>query len=41
LEKPARIRNLRKDIARIETQLSALRIKAAAKSEKKTATAKA
>ena len=41
LEKPARIRDLRKDIARIETQLSALRIKAAAKSEKKTATAKA
>jgi large subunit ribosomal protein L29 len=30
LEKPARIRDLRKDIARIETQLSALRIKAAA-----------
>ena len=28
LEKPARIRDLRKDIARIETQLSALRNKA-------------
>ena len=28
LEKPARIRELRKDIARIETQLSALRNKA-------------
>jgi large subunit ribosomal protein L29 len=41
LEKPARIRDLRKNIARIETQLSALRIKAAAKSEKKTAAAKA
>ena len=27
LEKPARIRDLRKDIARIETQLSALRNK--------------
>jgi large subunit ribosomal protein L29 len=38
LEKPARIRDLRKDIARIETQLSALRIKAAAN---KPATAKA
>jgi large subunit ribosomal protein L29 len=29
LEKPARIRDLRKDIARIETQLSALRNKKA------------
>jgi large subunit ribosomal protein L29 len=29
LEKPARIRNLRKDIARIETQLSAARNKKA------------
>jgi len=29
LEKPARIRGLRKDIARIETQASALRKKAA------------
>ena len=42
LEKSARIRDLRRDIARIETQLSALRIKAAAKDgAKKTATAKA
>lgn len=30
LEKPARIRDLRKDIARIETQMSALRNKKAA-----------
>jgi large subunit ribosomal protein L29 len=30
LEKPARIRELRRDIARIETQLSALRNKKAA-----------
>lgn len=29
LEKPARLRTLRRDIARIETQLSALRKKAA------------
>jgi large subunit ribosomal protein L29 len=29
LEKPSRMRNLRKDIARIETQLSVLRRKAA------------
>jgi large subunit ribosomal protein L29 len=29
LEKPARLRTLRKDIARIETQISALRNKAA------------
>ncbi|MDB6034562.1 MAG: ribosomal protein [Verrucomicrobiales bacterium] len=29
LEKPARLRTLRKDIARIETQMSALRNKAA------------
>jgi large subunit ribosomal protein L29 len=29
LEKPARLRTLRKDIARIETQISALRKKAA------------
>jgi large subunit ribosomal protein L29 len=52
LEKPARIRDLRRDVARIETQLSALRNKAtndaatkapAAKpaKAKKTATAKA
>ena len=46
LEKPARIRELRKDIARIETQLSALRNKvtneAATKAAgKKTATATA
>ena len=31
LEKPARLRILRKDIARIETQISALRKKSAAK----------
>ncbi len=31
LEKPARLNTLRKDIARIETQISALRIKATAK----------
>lgn len=30
LEKPARLRNLRRDIARIETQISALRAKKAA-----------
>jgi large subunit ribosomal protein L29 len=41
LEKSARIRDLRRDIARIETQLSALRIKAAEKAATKTATAKA
>ena len=29
LEKPARLRNLRKDIARIETRLTQLRMKAA------------
>jgi len=29
LEKPARLRTLRKDIARVETRMSALRIKAA------------
>lgn len=29
LEKPARLRTLRKDIARVETQISALRNKAA------------
>jgi large subunit ribosomal protein L29 len=32
LEKPSRIRHLRKDIARIETQLSSLRNKATKKS---------
>ena len=31
LEKPARLRHLRKDIARIETQISAVRIKGAKK----------
>jgi len=31
LEKPSRIRHLRKDVARIETHLSTLRNKAAAK----------
>lgn len=30
LEKPARLRNLRRDIARIETQISTLRTKKAA-----------
>jgi large subunit ribosomal protein L29 len=30
LEKPSRLRNLRRDIARVETQLSALKNKAAA-----------
>jgi large subunit ribosomal protein L29 len=30
LEKPARLRNLRRDIARVETQVSALRNKTAA-----------
>ena len=30
LEKPARLRNLRRDVARIETQLSAMRQKKAA-----------
>ena len=30
LEKPARLRNLRRDIARIETQISALRTRKAA-----------
>jgi len=30
LEKPARLRNLRRDVARIETQLSAMRRKKAA-----------
>jgi large subunit ribosomal protein L29 len=34
LEKPARIRSLRKDIARIETQISAVRKKAPAKASK-------
>ena len=29
LEKPSRLRNLRKDIARIETRMSTLRLKAA------------
>ena len=38
LEKPARIRTLRKDIARIETQISALSNKAAAKPAVKPAT---
>jgi large subunit ribosomal protein L29 len=37
LEKPARIRELRKDIARIETQLSALRNKATNEAATKTA----
>ena len=41
LEKSARIRDLRRDIARIETQISVLRIKAGNKATKKTATAKA
>ena len=36
LEKPARIRDLRKDIARIETQLSALRNKATNEAATKT-----
>ena len=31
LEKPARLRTLRRDIARIETRISSLRLKAAAK----------
>ena len=31
LEKPSRIRHLRKDVARIETQLSSMRNKAATK----------
>src|SRR3954471_3073752 len=39
LEKPARIRDLRKDIARIETQLSALRNKATDAAATKTAKA--
>ena len=34
LEKPARIRSIRKDIARIETQISAVRKKAPAKAGK-------
>ena len=34
LEKPARIRSIRKDIARIETQISAVRKKAPAKAAK-------
>jgi large subunit ribosomal protein L29 len=34
LEKPARLRTLRKDIARVETQISALRNKAAKKTAK-------
>ncbi|MDB6029331.1 MAG: ribosomal protein [Verrucomicrobiales bacterium] len=34
LEKPARIRTIRKDIARIETQISATRKKAPAKAAK-------
>ena len=41
LEKPARIRDLRKNIARIETQLSVLRNKASKTAATKTATAKA
>jgi large subunit ribosomal protein L29 len=40
LEKPARIRDLRKDIARIETQLSALRNKATTAAATKTAATK-
>jgi large subunit ribosomal protein L29 len=40
LEKPARIRDLRKDIARIETQLSALRTKATNAAAAKTTAAK-
>jgi large subunit ribosomal protein L29 len=31
LEKPARLRTLRRDIARIETRISAIRLKAAGK----------
>ena len=34
LEKPARLRTLRKDIARVETQISALRSKAGVKAAK-------
>ncbi len=34
LEKPARLRTIRKDIARIETQISAVRKKAPAKASK-------
>ena len=34
LEKPGRLRTLRKDIARVETQISALRNKAAKKTAK-------
>ena len=34
LEKPARIRSIRKEIARIETQISAVRKKAPAKAAK-------
>ena len=34
LEKPARIRSIRKDIARVETQISAVRKKAPAKAGK-------
>ena len=34
LEKPARLRTLRKDIARVETQISAVRNKAAKKTAK-------
>src|SRR5687768_8439947 len=41
LEKPARIRELRKDIARIETQLSTLRNKATNAAATKTAKAPA
>ena len=41
LEKPARIRELRKDIARLETQLSVVRKKNAEKGATKTAGAKA
>ena len=40
LEKPARIRELRKDIARIETQLSALRNKVTNEAATKTAVKK-
>jgi large subunit ribosomal protein L29 len=40
LEKPARIRDLRKDVARIETQLSALRNKAVEKAAAKATSTK-
>lgn len=35
LEKPSRLRLLRKDVARVETQISQLRIKGATKGAKK------